>query len=121
MDSPTVTPSVMALLAVAIPPLVSLLKSCNFPHQVNLSIAMAVSLGAGFLSAFIDGGLDDLSVERVVAFTTTAFTLSQLIYHMYFVWTPANERLEQSLWGPKTPPVSESETSPAGLQISAWD
>lgn len=105
MENPALTPLVVIVLSIAVPPIVSLLKSAFDRPLFNVAVALGVSFVAAAASLVIDsGGLGALTDgPRVLAFLGSVFTLSHVVYRTYFVGTPLNKRLEAAIWG--TPPA----------------
>lgn len=102
MDDPIIALPVIAMLGVFAPFVISLLKSANAPPVVNQVVALVVCFLFAGLSVWLTGGFVSWTAPDVIAATGAIFVVAQSIYRVYFVSTSLNERLETTLWGPKS-------------------
>lgn len=110
MEAPPLAAVIAGLLAIIVPPLVSLLKSANAPPWAPVLIAVIVSLAAAILSLVIDGtiGRDTpLTLETVLGYMFAVFSLSTVVYRLYFKQTPANAAL--TAFGSRAPAPDQRE------------
>lgn len=78
-------------LSLAMPILVSWLKTSGWSDWAKVLLSLGVSLVFGVLIAAIDGGLDPRTIGASAA---TVFTIATAFYKMYFQATEMNRRLE---------------------------
>ena len=112
MNDLLANPSLVALLAIVAPFVISLVKRPGWPDEVKQAIAIVVSVGFGVLAVAlrVEGGGTEWSVNVVVGHAGVVFATAQGVYWFLLrgEGTPAaalNARLEAV--GAKKPGVSE--------------
>jgi hypothetical protein len=98
------TTSAAALLGVAAPLLISLLKNSQWPVWVKMSLAVGVSLMFAAIAVFATQG-QPVSVEEYIQLASVVFTVATVFYQTYFSKTDFNTTLTEMLYV-KTPEVA---------------
>lgn len=93
---PVLTPSVILLLGFLVPFVVSAIKSERLPDWAKLGLVLVVCVGCAVASA---GALTTLTVESVLSYATSIFTIATFVYKTKFKDSGINERLTKFIWG----------------------
>ena len=97
----TETLGIGAILGFVIPPIVSFLKSQDWPDYLKVALSLIVSLVMGTITSAIEGNItlegDVLQKpEQLLAAAATAFTVSTVIYKSFFAGSLIDNRLTDS-------------------------
>ena len=112
---------IAAVVAPAIPIVVSLLKSARFPAAVNMGLAVAASFALATVAVLLTGEVDFTNgIQDPTIFlgsAAVAFGTSQIIYRLIIKGTAAGERVNAAL--STTLPLGEPQVDPTGGGRSA--